>query len=73
MCAAQRHGQCYKALSFRRCCYAGRMLIEKLMSGLYMGECARRLLLSFARHASLFNGEVPAKLTEANSFGTAGA
>jgi hexokinase len=49
------------------------MLIEKLMSGLYMGECARRLLLSFARHASLFSGAVPEKLTEPNSFVTAGA
>ncbi len=52
---------------------AGRMLIEKLMSGLYMGEAARRILLSFARHASLFDGVVPQKLTEANSFVTAGA
>jgi hypothetical protein len=48
------------------------MLIEKLMSGLYMGENARRILLSFARHASLFNGHVPDKLCEPNSFSTAG-
>lgn len=51
---------------------AGRMLIEKLMSGLYMGDCARRLLLSFARHANLFNGAVPEMLTKADSFTTAG-
>lgn len=49
----------------------GRMLIEKLMSGLYMGENARRILLSFARHASLFNGHVPEKLSQPNSFSTA--
>jgi hexokinase len=49
------------------------MLIEKLMSGLYMGENARRILLSFARHASLFNGHVPEKLSQPNSFSTAGA
>jgi hypothetical protein len=49
------------------------MLIEKLMSGLYMGENARRILLSFARHASLFNGHVPDQLTQPNSFSTAGA
>lgn len=51
---------------------AGRMLIEKLMSGLYMGDCARRLLLSFARHANLFNGHVPERLAQADSFSTAG-
>jgi hypothetical protein len=49
------------------------MLVEKLMSGLYMGECAQRLLLSFARHANLFGGHVPAKLSEHGSFVTAGA
>jgi len=54
------------------CSNAGRMLIEKLMSGLYMGDCARRLLLSFARHANLFNGAVPETLTQADSFTTAG-
>lgn len=49
------------------------MLVEKLMSGLYMGECAQRLLLSFARHANLFGGVVPAKLSEPGTFVTAGA
>jgi len=40
------------------------MLIEKLMSGLYMGDCARRILLSFAQRADLFYGDVPIRLTE---------
>jgi hypothetical protein len=48
------------------------MLVEKLMSGLYMGECARRLLLSFARNAQLFGGHVPGPLAEKGSFTTAG-
>jgi len=48
------------------------MLIEKLMSGLYMGECARRVLWSFARKAHLFGGFVPDRLTEPHSFTTAG-
>jgi hypothetical protein len=29
------------------------MLIEKLMSGLWMGDCARRILLTFARRTNL--------------------
>jgi hypothetical protein len=48
------------------------MLIEKLMSGLYMGENARRILLSFARDAQLFGGFVPEPLTRSSSFTTAG-
>lgn len=48
------------------------MLIEKLMSGLYMGDCARRLLLSFAQRANLFDGNIPEKLTQKDSFTTAG-
>lgn len=51
---------------------AGRMQIEKLMSGLYMGECARRLLLSFAQRADLFGGTIPERLGERDSFTTAG-
>jgi hypothetical protein len=51
----------------------GRMLVEKLMSGLYMGDCARRLLLSFARHANLFGGQVPEGLTMRDGLSTAGA
>lgn len=52
---------------------AGLMLIEKLMSGLYMGENARRILLSFARDTQLFGGSVPQLLTQPGSFTTAGA
>jgi hexokinase len=48
------------------------MLIEKLMSGLYMGENARRILLSFARDTQLFGGSVPELLTQPGSFTTAG-
>lgn len=54
---------------------SGRMLIEKLMSGLYMGECARRLLLSFAQRAQLFGDAsvvIPEELGKKDSFSTAG-
>jgi hexokinase len=54
------------------CVHTGLMLIEKLMSGLYMGDCARRILLSFARDAHLFGGVVPELLTQKGSFTTAG-
>jgi hypothetical protein len=36
----------------------GKMQIEKMMSGLWMGDNARRLLLSFARKAQLFGPAV---------------
>jgi hexokinase len=52
--------------------HAGLMLVEKLMSGLYMGDCTRRLLLSFASDAQLFGGHVPGPLAEKGSFTTAG-
>ena len=32
----------------------GQMLVEKLMSGLYLGECARRVLLTLALRGGLF-------------------
>ena len=48
------------------------MLVEKLMSGLYMGECARRVLLTFAQEEQLFGGYVPERLEQQNSFATAG-
>ena len=53
-------------------CATGLMLVEKLMSGLYMGENARRILLSFARDSQLFGGFVPEPLTKEGSFTTAG-
>lgn len=34
------------------------MLIEKLMSGLWMGDCARRHMLTFARKVQLFGPKV---------------
>lgn len=36
----------------------GLMLIEKLMSGLWMGDCARRHMLTFARKVQLFGPKV---------------
>eukprot|EP00878_Enallax_costatus_P020038 GHUV01021167.1.p1 GENE.GHUV01021167.1~~GHUV01021167.1.p1 ORF type:complete len:457 (+),score=164.86 GHUV01021167.1:206-1576(+) len=52
----------------------GRMLIEKLMSGLYMGDCARRVLLSFAQRTQLFGEStdgIPEELGKKDSFSTA--
>jgi hexokinase len=49
----------------------GCMLMEKLMSGLYMGDCARRLLLSFAQRAELFGDVIPEALSKKDSFTTA--
>eukprot|EP00879_Flechtneria_rotunda_P019548 GHRR01020535.1.p1 GENE.GHRR01020535.1~~GHRR01020535.1.p1 ORF type:complete len:376 (+),score=140.95 GHRR01020535.1:786-1913(+) len=49
----------------------GIMLAEKLMSGLYMGDVARRLLLSFAQRTDLFNGVIPENLTQKDGFSTA--
>jgi hexokinase len=47
------------------------MLIEKLMSGLYLGECARRHLLTFSRRAGLFGPAPPPALETPGSFTTA--
>lgn len=48
------------------------MLIEKLMSGLWLGDCARRHLLTFAKEAQLFgDGPVPEKLLDPAAFTTA--
>lgn len=47
------------------------MLIEKLMSGLYMGDVARRLLLSFVHRANLFGGDIPELLDTKDGFTTA--
>lgn len=49
----------------------GKMLIEKLMSGLWMGDNARRILLTFAQKTHLFGATVPAKLFDASAFTTA--
>lgn len=49
----------------------GTMLIEKLMSGLWMGDCTRRILLTFARRAQLLGATVPPKLEDPSAFTTA--
>jgi hexokinase len=46
------------------------MLIEKLMSGLYMGECARRILATFATKTQLLGPVPPPKLLQPGSFTT---
>jgi len=40
------------------CC----QIYEKLISGMYMGEIVRRILLKMAQEASLFGDDVPQKL-----------
>lgn len=37
----------------------GEMTFEKLVSGMYMGEVACRIMLKLAREGSLFGGRVP--------------
>ncbi len=37
---------------------------EKMISGMYMGEIAGRLIVQCAEQGLLFNGEVPPKLAE---------
>jgi len=61
----------------------GTMLVEKMMSGLWLGEVARLLLLTFAERAALFGpdasvggengggGHVPAGLRQPGAFTTA--
>ncbi|CAO2178443.1 unnamed protein product [Urochloa humidicola] len=40
----------------------GEQIYEKLISGMYMGEIVRRILLKIAQEASLFDDNVPPKL-----------
>ncbi|KAI8475386.1 MAG: hexokinase [Monoraphidium minutum] len=49
----------------------GKMLIEKMMSGLWMGDNARRILLTFARRTQLFGAKVPPALEDPAAFTTA--
>jgi len=50
----------------------GTMLVEKMMSGLWLGEVARRVLLTFAERAALFgHGALPAALCQPGAFTTA--
>ncbi len=48
-------------------CPAGKYLFEKLMSGMYVGEVARRILARLVTDAS---GSVPRALTEKDGFPT---
>ncbi|OAY67667.1 Hexokinase-1 [Ananas comosus] len=41
---------------------SGNMIFEKLISGMYLGEIVRRVLLKMAKEAALFGDTVPAKL-----------
>lgn len=38
-------------------------MFEKLMSGMYLGEIVRRVLLKMAKETALFGDNVPPKLT----------
>jgi hexokinase len=42
----------------------GEQPFEKLISGMYLGEIVRRVLLRLAEEAGLFGSHVPAKLRE---------
>lgn len=42
---------------------------EKMISGLYLGEIVRHVLVKLAEEAKLFDGYVPIKLTERLSLG----
>ena len=51
--------------------HAGEQLMEKQMSGMYLGEVARRLLVSLASSGVLFSGRVPKRLAEPGCVTTA--
>lgn len=44
--------------------YAFQQIYEKLISGMYLGEIVRRILLKLAHDASLFGDVVPPKLEQ---------
>lgn len=46
----------------------GKALFEKMISGLYIGELVRLLLLSRVKNSDLFDGNVPDLLVKQNSF-----
>ena len=48
----------------------GRQKFEKMVSGMYLGEIVRHVLLSLIEKNLLFNGKLPKKLTEKNSYPT---
>lgn len=51
--------------------HAGEQLMEKQMSGMYLGEVARRLLEELASKGLLFAGRVPKRLAEPGALTTA--
>lgn len=51
--------------------HAGEQLMEKQMSGMYLGEVARRLLVELADAGALFAGGAPKALREPGAFTTA--
>jgi len=44
--------------------YGFRQIYEKMISGMYLGEIVRRILLKLAHDASLFGDVVPPKLEQ---------
>jgi hexokinase len=42
----------------------GEQIYEKLISGMYLGEIVRRILLKLAHDAALFGDVVPSKLEQ---------
>lgn len=47
--------------------YLGMQGFEKMISGMYLGDVVRRVLLKMAQEAALFGPKVPHKLLEAFS------
>ncbi len=48
----------------------GRQILEKMVSGMYLGEISRLVLLDLVRKKMLFSGKVPAGLTRPWKFNT---
>ena len=48
----------------------GRQKFEKMVSGMYLGEIVRRVLLTLIQQKVLFNGKIPKKLSQKNGFPT---
>ena len=49
----------------------GKQIFEKMISGMYMGEIVRRILIKLAEHGTLFNGVVTKALRTPGNFDTA--
>lgn len=55
--------------SFFKCfqkvqCVVGKQGFEKLISGMYMGDVVRRVMLKMAQEADLFGKPIPPKLLQ---------